>query len=420
MRRLKVLLSAYACEPGQGSEAGVGWNVALHVARYHDVLVITRENNRPVIEAALADAAGVRPRFVYFDLPPWARWWKRRQRGVQLYYYLWQLGAYFVARRLHRAIRFDLVHHVTFVKYWAPSFGALLSVPFLWGPVGGGESSPRHLWPELGARGQSYEWWRELARALGERDPLVRFTAHRSTIALAATPQTGQRLRILGVKSVYMFSQAAISREEFLCLSANHASPDRPYRFVSIGRLLPLKGFHWGLRAFARAGLPDWEYLVIGGGPDEERLRTLAGSLHIDERVHFLGSLRREEVFSRLRDCDVLVHPSLHDSGGWVCVEAMAAGKPVVCLDLGGPALAIGAEAGVIIPAAHPGLADRLATAMTLLARNHELRRRLGEMGRRRVLQGFLWEGRARQLASYYVEVVANHRSDGGRAWPLR
>ncbi len=419
MRRLKVLLSAYACEPGQGSEAGVGWNVALHVSRYHDVWVITRANNRPAIEAALGVTVGDMPRFVYFDLPRWARWWKRRQQGVQLYYYLWQVGAYFVARRLHRAIKFDVVHHVTFVKYWTPSFAPLLSVPFLWGPVGGGESAPRHLWSELGARGERYEWWRELGRALGERDPLMRFTARHSAIALAATPQTAHRLRILGVKSIYTLSQVALSREEFVCLSTGHASPDRPYRFVSIGHLLPLKGFHLGLRAFARAGLPDWEYVVIGRGPDEKRLRTLAHSLHLDGRVHFLGPLRREEVFSRLRDCDVLVHPSLHDSGGLVCVEAMAAGKPVVCLDLGGPAHTVGAEAGVIIPSAHSDVVDRLATAMTLLAKDQELRRRLGETGRRRVLRGFLWEDRARTLAAYYVE-IASHRANGTRGWLSR
>ena len=41
-------MSAYACEPGKGSEPGVGWAVALEMARYHDIWVITRANNRPL------------------------------------------------------------------------------------------------------------------------------------------------------------------------------------------------------------------------------------------------------------------------------------------------------------------------------------------------------------------------------------
>ena len=53
MRRLRVLVSAYACEPAKGSEPGVGWRIAREMARYHEVWVLTRTNNRPSIAAAL-------------------------------------------------------------------------------------------------------------------------------------------------------------------------------------------------------------------------------------------------------------------------------------------------------------------------------------------------------------------------------
>ena len=139
---MKLLISAYACEPGRGSEAGVGWNCVLQAARFHEVWVLTRKNNREPIENALQTDPLENVRFVYFDLPRWSRFWKRRTRGLQLYYYLWQIGAYFVARKLHRRVGFDLTHHVTFVNYWLPSLLPLLPVPFLWGPVGGGESAP--------------------------------------------------------------------------------------------------------------------------------------------------------------------------------------------------------------------------------------------------------------------------------------
>ena len=54
MKRLKVLISAYACESGKGSESGVGWNMVSEMAKYHDIWVMTRANNRPVIEAEQA------------------------------------------------------------------------------------------------------------------------------------------------------------------------------------------------------------------------------------------------------------------------------------------------------------------------------------------------------------------------------
>ena len=74
--RLHILLSAYACEPDRGSEPGVGWNWVRHLARDHDVWVITRSNNRGVIEAVLAHNPLRNAHFIYFDLPRWARFWK--------------------------------------------------------------------------------------------------------------------------------------------------------------------------------------------------------------------------------------------------------------------------------------------------------------------------------------------------------
>ena len=68
-KRLKVLMSAYACEPGKGSEPEVGWRWMSEMSKHHDVVVVTRANNREVIENYLKshidDYSGVQ--FVYFD-----------------------------------------------------------------------------------------------------------------------------------------------------------------------------------------------------------------------------------------------------------------------------------------------------------------------------------------------------------------
>ncbi|MCZ6744779.1 MAG: glycosyltransferase family 1 protein, partial [Alphaproteobacteria bacterium] len=141
---MKILLSAYACEPNKGSEPEVGWRWALELARLgHEVWVLTRENNRTSIEAGLARQNPLpNLHFAYYDLPPWARWWKRGARGVHLYYRLWQWGAYRLAKKLHRQHGFDRAHHVTFVSLRHPTFLRRLGVPFVFGPVAGGERVP--------------------------------------------------------------------------------------------------------------------------------------------------------------------------------------------------------------------------------------------------------------------------------------
>ncbi len=404
---MRVLVSAYACEPGRGSEPGVGWNLARHLARYCEVWVLTRANNRPAIDAELARNPVPGLHFLYYDLPAWARWWKRGQRGVHLYYFLWQVGAYFVARRVHRAVGFDLVHHVTFVKYWMPSFLALLPVPFVWGPVGGGESVPLAFWPSFGPRGILYEALRTLARWLGEHDPFVRLTARRAVLALATTEETAVRLRRLGAKTVEVLSQAALPAKELEALSRLSPPPPRPVRFLSVGRLLHLKGFHLGLAAFARSGLRDAEYWLVGDGPERRRLERLARQLGIADRVRFWGQLPRSGVLELLGQCHALVHPSLHDSGGWVCLEAMAAGRPAICLDLGGPALQVTEETGFKVPARNAEQAiDDMTRAMLTLARDPQLGLQMGEAARYRVQEHFTWETRRSQLATLLSEVL--------------
>ncbi|MGA8406839.1 MAG: hypothetical protein WB680_06635, partial [Candidatus Acidiferrales bacterium] len=128
-RPLKILISAYACEPGKGSEPGVGWNNVEQAARFHNVWVMTRSNNRALIEEALAAQPMPNVHWIYLDLPRWARFWKKGQRGIHLYYSLWQILAYRKARKLHRDVGFDLAHHVTFVNYWLPTFLPLLPIP---------------------------------------------------------------------------------------------------------------------------------------------------------------------------------------------------------------------------------------------------------------------------------------------------
>lgn len=408
MKRLKVLISAYACEPGKGSEPGVGWNVAREMAKHHDVWVLTRANNRLNIEAEMARNPVPNLNFSYYDLPAWASWWKDGGRGVQLYYYLWQAGAYFVARRLHHDVAFDVVHHVTFVKYWAPSFVSFLDVPFLWGPVGGGESAPKAFLSGFSPQGRRYERLRMWARLLGECDPFVRLTARRSRIALAATEDTAERLKYLSAGDVHVLSQVGLGSEDLAQLDMSPNPLTSEFLFVSIGNLLHWKGFHLGLCAFAEAQVDRAAYWVIGDGPERANLEALAHSLGVANQVTFIEKLPRAELLRKLARSHALVHPSLHDSGGFVCLEAMAAGKPVICLELGGPAVQVTPESGFVIAAGNPEQAVRdIARAMQRLAREQELRQRMGEAGRQRVCEIFSWERKGRTLDTFYRKAVA-------------
>ena len=410
---MKILISAYACEPGRGTELGVGWNTVREVARYHEVWVLTRpDDGREAIEAELARNPVPNLHFVYFTLPIWGDGWKWGQGAFQIHYYLWQIQAYFVARKLHQQIGFDIAHHVTFVKYSTPSFLSLLPIPFIFGPVGGGETAPKTFWRDFSRRGKIYEILRNLTRWIGERDPFTRMTVRRSALAWATTADTATRLIAMGGKNVQILSQVGLLAEEVAGLAQYPLPESAPVRFISIGRFLHWKGFNLGLRAFAQATLPpDAEYWIVGQGAEAPRLQALARDLGIASQVKFWQEMPRTELLDNLGNCLALVHPSLHESGGFVCLEAMASGRPVICLDLGGPAVQVTEETGFKIPAQDPEQAvQEMALAITQLAKDPELRSRLGLAGRQRVNALFNWETKGKFLVGVYETILSQQR----------
>jgi glycosyltransferase involved in cell wall biosynthesis len=318
-----------------------------------------------------------------------------------------------VSRRLHRRVGFDAVHHLTFGTYWLPSFLSLLPVPFFWGPVGGAESTPHLFRGFFGINGRIYELLRDAARALSDLNPIVRMNARRATLVLSKTEDTKRRLESLGCRKVVVCSEVGLTANEIYSLNTSPSHEGAPFRLISLGRLIHWKGFELGLNAFAqfRRQFPESDYWIVGDGPERGRLEQSARRLGVLKNLRFLGPMTRAQALEKLLECDVLVHPSLHDSGGWVCVEAMAAGRPVICLDLGGPAIQVTGETGIKVPAGTPAqVISDMARAMHQLAQDRVHRDLMGEAARKRVRECFSWDKKGEWIDRVYSSNNHAHR----------
>lgn len=329
---MRVLLSAYACEPGKGSEPEVGLRTMLAAARKHDVWVLTRENNLPPLRTYLTDhPLGDRIHLVGLDVPGrMQRLKKRHPVMLNLYYDLWQRKAGRRAVELDKNLRFDLVHHVTFAAYWQRTGVAVLDRPLVWGPVGGGVSTPRCLLGEIGTSGLLEEGARTLVRPALASLPGVRIPQRRASVILTQNRETAARLTSSS-RPIVLPNAVAISAPE-------SAVPDaRANTVVTVGRFVPWKGVSLAVRAFAAARIPDARLVVIGRGKELARVKELAASLSVAERITFTGRLPREEVLRTVAGARVLLHGAMHEEAGLAVSEALAYGTPVVCLDRGGP-----------------------------------------------------------------------------------
>ena len=339
MSSARILAFDYACEPGEGSEPGAGWAWARILARLGDTWVVTRANNRVPIEKAIAATPEhERLHFVFVDLPPWARFWKKGQRGIRLYYLLWQIAALRAARRLHRDVDFTLVWHLTFANAWFGSLAPLVGPPFVYGPVGGGVGMPPgRLVRMLGGRALRFELARAAAKGLGRYvNPLARLAWARARLVLVQNRETADWLPRRHSRKVSVFPNPVFDT----ALERERVGGDPPTALFA-GRLLAWKGVALALESIASTR--DWCLLVCGAGRDERQIVELADRLGLDGRVRFLGPQPREEVLRLMRrEADVLLFPSLREEAGWIVVEALASGIPVVCLDRGGPPVLAG------------------------------------------------------------------------------
>ena len=167
------------------------------------------------------------------------------------------------------------------------------------------------------------------------------------------------------------------------------AEPGRPLEILSVGRLSPEKGQLGLVEAFARAlerGLQA-RLVLVGGGPDEAKIREAIAARGLEDRVELRGRQPEAAVLEAMARADLFVLSSLMEGLPVVLMEALGLELPVIAPAITGiPELVAHGETGLLFPA---GDWEALADRMVVLAADEGLRRRLAAAGRARVLAEF-------------------------------
>jgi glycosyltransferase involved in cell wall biosynthesis len=200
-----------------------------------------------------------------------------------------------------------------------------------------------------------------------------------------------------------------------------------PLQLLYVGNLLAVKGIDLGMEALAASGT-DARFTLIGDGPFMPSLRRLTTRLGLNARVEFRGRLPHDVALATYRHGDVFLFPSLHDTGGFVVLEALANFLPVICLAAGGPDLAVNDGCGFKIPFdSRLRVVAELARAIRTYDQNRDLLLTHGRAGRDSVLREFDWQYRGELMNLLYLNVAARFHqratghSDGRyRSLPMR
>lgn len=406
-RRLKVLISAYACEPDKGSEPEVGWQWVLQMARFHDVTVVTRTNNQASIERRVQELQGRQPlpEFVYHDDTRFLLRLKQRLATHKMYYILWQRSARELVADLHAERGFDLMHHVTFAGFRYPTAIWGHGVPSIWGPIGGIESVPWLLLPWMHPASLFGEIKRNLHNLL-QSAPLqvLPRRAKASTIVLASTPETQIAFRSHGFRVPVMPTIGLKVQSLPPPIKPPH---EGPLRLLFVGNIITLKGVDLALYALKASGT-NATFTLIGDGKYLAQARSLTKRLGLEQQVTFVGRLPREKVLQQYAGFDVFLFPSLHDTGGYAVIEAMFNELPVICLKCGGPAVAVQGGGGIEVPlGGKTSVIAGLAEAIKKYDQHREVVREHGQKARATILEHYDWDKKGEQMNEVYQNAVA-------------
>jgi glycosyltransferase involved in cell wall biosynthesis len=315
----------------------------------HEIWALVSPAHRDSIKRAChenPDLNGIH--WLFPEVKAWPLKQATEPRWERTYNLFWQWSALRHARALHRRVGFDAIHHLTWVGIRAPTFLGALKAPLILGPIGGGETSPLSLRDELGFRGKILEAIRDLSNSTIMINPVVRHGFTSAAVIFVSTADTQNLFKGALHNKTVVFTPLALPDTPAIRSPRTRFGPPK---FLFAGRLLYWKGVHIAVRAFADVvkQIPDARLTIVGDGPERNRLEEHVRLHKLNDNVEFIPRLPQNKLFDLYSSHDLLLFPSLHDSGGFVVLEALSRGLPVMCLDLGGPRDMVTPNSGVVI-----------------------------------------------------------------------
>lgn len=414
MNAPRVLLSAYQCGPGLGSVSQIGWEWYARLARQTPVTLLTHIRNREALQAAGAPVG--ESDILYIDTEWFAgplyrfasKLFPRSEHPVflisSLDYYLYDWVALRTVRRLRQQGRqWDIVHQPTPVSPLAATRLHKLGLPTVLGPWNGGLRSPAE-YPEIM---QAESGWLYPVRKLGRVIDWLSGSTRNARLILTATRATLAEIPARYHACCVNMLENSVDLDMFTaCDWPPPPAPDNPLQIVFVGRLLPFKGVSMLIEAVERLQRP-FRLTIVGSGSEENALRQQAATSPCAGSVVFTGALPLPDVSAAMAAAHVFCLPSVRESGGAVCLEAMAAARPVIALGYGGPAEIVDDEVGKLIPSTgRAAVVQALAETLADVGQHPEQWKQRGLAGRRRVETRYAWPVKIEQALQLYRDCL--------------
>lgn len=410
---MKILINAYACSPGMGSEPGMAWNWVSNLAKFCELHIITEGEFREKIESVVPTLEqGGNMHFYYNPVSEEIRrmCWNQGDWRFYKYYREWQWKTYLMAKNICSKEQIDILHQLNMIGFREPGYLWELSkengVPFVWGPIGGLKQFPLAY---LQGTGMKMKLFNRLKNFLNiwqlKQDKRVDEAFKTAKVLVSSIPDSYRAIKkYKGLESVVI--------PETGCFLSGDIPTDRfdekELHVMWVGKFDFRKQLPLALRAIAIANNRNVVLDVYGSGSDDQiaSAKSVADSLGIAENVVWHGNQSNAVVMNAMRNAQLFFFTSVSEDTSTVVLEAVSNRLPVLCFDACGMAAVIDDKVGRKVSLSNPtqSAAD-FAKLLNELEHDRTLLQQLSANCRLRQTE-LSWEEKAKTMMEWYEKVL--------------
>ncbi|KIP55967.1 glycosyl transferase family 1 [Prevotella pectinovora] len=407
---MKILINAYACSPGMGSEPGMAWNWVSNLAKFCELHIITEGEFREKIETVVPTLEqGGNMHFYYNPVSEKIRkmCWNQGDWRFYKYYREWQWKTYLLAKDICSKEQIDILHQLNMIGFREPGYLWQLSrengVPFVWGPVDAKDKFPVAYLDGAGLKTKLFMRLKNFLTGIQLRySKRVLLAARQSSVIFSASSNSQRSFK------KYMNIDSPLLNETG-CYVQDHPIVDKTdketFDVLWVGKMDFRKQLALALQTVAKSENNKLRLHIMGGG-DAESYQSLAKSYGIADKCIWHGAVSHDEVQDIMQKSDIFLFTSVAEGTPHVVLEAISNNLPVVCFDTCGQGDAVNDKVGRKIPLSSPcqSVSD-FAKLLNELEDNRSLLKQLSENCKERQ-QELSWEEKAKTMMEWYEKIL--------------
>ena len=420
---LKILINAYACSPGMGSEPGMAWNWVSNLAKFCELYIITEGEFRDRIEEVVPTLEqGKNMHFYYNPVSEEIRkmCWNQGDWRFYKYYKEWQWKTYLMAKDICKVEKMDVLHQLNMIGFREPGYLWKLSqengVPFVWGPVDAKDKFPVAYLDGASLKTKLFMRLKNFLTGIQLRySGRVRAAAHQASVIFSVSSNSQRSFKkYMGIDSPLLNETGCYMEESTLMGKTDGEIENRPiedknsketFDVLWVGKMDFRKQLALALRSIAECAQPKMRLHIVGGG-NAESYHILTSELGIENQCVWHGAVSHEEVQNLMQESDMFFFTSVAEGTPHVVLESIGNHLPVVCFDTCGQGDSVNESVGRKIALSHPSQsAHDFARILNELEGNRALLKQLSENCKQRQME-LSWEAKARKVVEEYERII--------------